>query len=194
MTFKKLLIILTFAVTAVIIMLLSTSYAWYQFDNAVTTFNNVETFENLDDFAVVFTNDSNINTNVGIPVLASEVEKRASKTTFTLTPSESLSGKEVAFQISLVDLNIDSALANSTYFKWSLLETVGDGTAVTVANGNFKNIKENTLVLKQMTKVENLGVTYSYEFRLWLEDSGNTQNGFMGKSVTGRIKISTAVR
>ena len=40
-TFKRLLIILSFAVTVLIVILLGTSYAWYTFDNAVTSFNNV---------------------------------------------------------------------------------------------------------------------------------------------------------
>ena len=101
-TFKRLLIILSFAVTVLIVILLGTSYAWYTFDNAVTSFNNVQTFSDNIDTAVVFTNSSNIGTTVGIPILASDVEERSEKTTFTVTPSTTLSGREVAFQISLI--------------------------------------------------------------------------------------------
>lgn len=196
MTLKKLLIILTFAVTAIIMLLLGTSYAWYQFDNAITAINNAQTFDNdLDDLAIVFTNSDNINTSVGIPILASQVAEYASKTIFTLTPSSSkLSGKEVAFQISLVDLNIDSVLTNSNALKWSLLEKIGTGTQTQIASGNFYNFTDTSLVLKEMTEIETLGVTYSYEFRLWLEDSGGDQNSLMGKSVSGKIKISSIAR
>lgn len=195
MSFKRLLIVLTFAVTMVTTMLLGTSYAWYQFDNAVTTFSGVETFENIDGLAIIFTNKEDISTNVGIPILASEVAERSEKTKFTITPSSSLlSGKEVAFQISLVDLEIDSALTSVTDLKYSLLETIGTGSTTTIASGNFKNFTDDTLVLKAMTKINTFDVEYSYEFRLWLEETGGDQNNLMGKSITGRIKVSSVVR
>lgn len=195
MSFKRLLIVLTFAVTMVTTMLLGTSYAWYQFDNAVTTFSGVETFENIDGLAIIFTNKEDISTNVGIPILASEVAERSEKTKFTITPSSSLlSGKEVAFQISLVDLEIDSALTSVTDLKYSLLETIGTGSTTTIASGNFNNFTDDTLVLKAMTKITTFDVEYSYEFRLWLEETGGDQNNLMGKSITGRIKVSSVVR
>lgn len=195
-TFKKLLIILTFTVTAVIIMLLGTSYAWYQFDNAVTSFSDVQTFtDGVDDLAVVFTNTDNIGTTVGIPILAAEVADKSEKITFSITPSSTLlSGKDVAYQISLVNLNIDSALTNNTFLKWSLLETIGNGSPVTIASGNFKGVTGDTMVLKNMSEIETFDTTYSYEFRLWLEESGGDQNSLMGKSLSGKIKVLTAVR
>lgn len=196
MTFRKLLIILTFTVTVMVIMLLGTSYAWYQFDNAVTGFNNVQTFENdLDDLAIVFTNNNNISTTVGVPILAADVEKFSNKTTFTLTPkADKLEGKEVAFQISLVELNIDSALTNSNDLKWSLVEKIGNGGATTVASGNFRNVTEDTLVIKEMTEIDTFDVTYSYEFRLWLEESGANQNHLMNKNISGKIRVSSIAR
>jgi len=195
-TFKKLLIILTFTVTAIIMLLLGTSYAWYQFDNAVTSFGNVQTFtDSIDDVAVVFTNTDNINTAVGVPILASEVATKSEKNIFTITPSSTaLSGKDVAFQIELINLKIDSALTSTTDLKYSLLEKVGTGTQTTIASGNFNGFTGNTLTLKPMTAVTTLGVTYSYEFRLWLEESGGDQNSLMGKKLSGKIKVTTAVR
>ena len=207
MTFKKLLIILTFTVTAIIIMLLGTSYAWYQFDNAVTAFNNVQTFnDSIDELAVVFANDDNINTTVGIPILAAEVDELSSKTTFSITPSsEKLAGKEVAFQIELINIIIDSELTSTKDLKYSLLEKIGDGSTTTISSGNFKDFKKNNIILKSMTAISTFDVNYYYEFRLWLEDNGCTieqinrnecssQNNMMGKKITGRIKVSTAVR
>ena len=207
MTFKRLLIILTFTVTAIIIMLLGTSYAWYQFDNAVTAFNDVQTFnDSIDELTVVFTNDDNINTTVGIPILAAEVDELSSKTTFSITPnSYKLEGRDVAFQIELINLIIDSSLTSTSDLKYSLLEKIGNRSTTTIASGNFKDFKKNGLILKSMTNVATYDVTYAYEFRLWLEDNGctieqinnnecNSQNDLMGKSITGRIKVSTAVR
>lgn len=195
MTFKKLLIILGFAVTVLIVLLLGTSYAWYAFDTAVTSFSNVSTFgENLD-VAVVFTNSSNIATTVGVPLLSSEVEEKSSKTLFTVTPSTTLQGKDVAIQISIINLKIDSALTGVSSLKYSLLQTL-DGTTTTVASGNFSNVTSDSLVLMNSTSISssNLGKTYSYEFRLWLEEDNSNQNALMGKHLSGNIKVNTAIR
>lgn len=193
-TFKRLLIILSFAVTVLIVILLGTSYAWYTFDNAVTSFNNVQTFSDNIDTAVVFTNSSNIGTTVGIPILASDVEERSEKTTFTVTPSTTLSGREVAFQISLIDLKIDSALTGVSSLKYSLLQTV-DGTTTTIKSGNFSGVTADSLILSTTTVPSaNLGKTYSYEFRLWLEEDNSNQNALMGKKLEGYIKVNTAIR
>ena len=193
-TFKRLLIILSFAVTVLIVILLGTSYAWYTFDNAVTSFNNVQTFSDNIDTAVVFTNSSNIGTTVGIPILASDVEECSEKTIFTVTPSTTLSGREVAFQISLIDLKIDSALTGVSSLKYSLLQTV-DGTTTTIKSGNFSGVTADSLILSTTTVPSaNLGKTYSYEFRLWLEEDNSNQNALMGKKLEGYIKVNTAIR
>ena len=193
-TFKRLLIILSFAVTVLIVILLGTSYAWYTFDNAVTSFNNVQTFSDNIDTAVVFTNSSNIGTTVGIPILALDVEERSEKTIFTVTPSTTLSGREVAFQISLIDLKIDSALTGVSSLKYSLLQTV-DGTTTTIKSGNFSGVTADSLILVTTTVPSaNLGKTYSYEFRLWLEEDNSNQNALMGKKLEGYIKVNTAIR
>lgn len=193
-TFKRLLIILSFAVTVLIVILLGTSYAWYTFDNAVTSFNNVQTFSDNIDTAVVFTNSSNIGTTVGIPILVSDVEESSEKTIFTVTPSTTLSGREVAFQISLIDLKIDSALTGVSSLKYSLLQTV-DGTTTTIKSGNFSGVTADSLILSTTTVPSaKLGKTYSYEFRLWLEEDNSNQNALMGKKLEGYIKVNTAIR
>lgn len=195
MTFKKLLLILGFAVIAIIAMLLGTSYAWYAFDSAVTSFSNVQTFSDNIDVAVLFTNSSNIATTVGVPILSSDVTSLSEKTLFTVTPSTTLEGRDVAIQISIVNLKIDSALTSVSSLKYSLLQTV-DGTTTTVASGNFSNVTDSKLVLMDSTSIasSNLGKTYSYEFRLWLEEDNTDQNALMGKQLSGNIKVSTAIR
>ena len=44
-----------------------------------------------------------------------------------------------------------------------------------------------------MTEIS-VGSTYSYEFRLWLEESGGNQNALMGRSISGRIMVYTIAR
>lgn len=192
MTFRKLLIILTFVVTALIIMLLGTSYAWYQFDNAFTSFNNVQTFTEGLGTTVVFANNNSIATYIATPILESEVPTKAEKTLFSITPQPSLAGKDVAIQIDLTELEIDSVLTNTTDLKYSLVETVGSVSKV-IVTGNFNGVTNPTLNLKPMTKIS-VGSTYSYEFRLWLQETGANQNSLMGAYIGGIIKVSTLVR
>ena len=195
MTFKRLLIILSFAVTVLIVILLGTSYAWYTFDNAVTSFNNVGTFSDNIEVAVVFTNDSNIGTTVGIPITTSEIEEKSEKTSFTITPSTALAGRSVAIQILLADLKIDSALTSVSSLKYSLLQTV-DGVTTTVKSGTFSGVTASSLILLPSTSISDsdLGKTYSYEFRLWLEEDNSNQNAVKGKKLEGYIKVNTAIR
>lgn len=191
-TFKKLLIILSIAVTLLIGILLGTSYAWYSFTNAVTPFSTETINENLS-AAIIFTNDNNISTVVGVPINDDEAADKASKCLFTVTPkTDVLNGRRVAVQISLDDLSIDSALTSITDLKYSLLQTV-DGTTTTIASGNFNGITSKSMILKPSYALTS-GKTYSYEFRLWLHETNANQNSLMGKKINGVIKVSSAMK
>ena len=48
----------------------------------------------------------------------------------------------------------------------------------------------HTVVHGVMEEVETLGVTYSYEFRIWLEDNGTDQNIEQGKTFNGKIVVN----
>lgn len=205
MTFKKLIIILTITVSLLITALLGTSYAWYQFDTAVTSFNNVSTYDENVGLAVVFTNSANINSTIEMPILASEVDEYSQKSIFTMTPNSTQIGeREIAYQISLVGIELDEKLTETEDFRYSLVE-IKNGISKEIINGNFYNFEGNTLILKEMAVIEELDVTYNYEFRLWLQDNGctleqindgecNDQNDLMGKSFSGKIKVSTALK
>ena len=193
MTFRKLIIILSVTVVAILLVLLGTSYAWYTFTNASTPFNNVQTSNYDTDLAVVFSNTDNINTVVGIPIRESDAEELADKTLFSITPkAENLSGKEVAYEISVVNLNVASELKATDSLKYSLIEIVGEEKR-TVATGNFKNASDSISIMP-MTQMSDFNKTYSYEFRIWLEETDANQNSLMGKALSGKIKVSTIIR
>lgn len=175
-------------------MLLSTSYAWYQFDNAVTSLGNISTFSEDIETAVIFTNNENINMTVGVPLTTDQVDEYSEKSRFTVTASSDvLTDQEVAVQIALINLDIDSELTAGDDLKYSLIETAGSGTATEISSGSFYNITDDTLIIKSMSAIT-IGTTYSYEFRIWLEETGEDQNSMMGKKITGKIKVSTAIR
>ena len=173
MTFKKLLIILSFT---------------------VTSFSNVQTFNEDMNSIIIFEKDDNIGGIISIPLTADQVEKYSSKTKFNWTYSDDDNTKEVGFQITLINLNIDPELTTNTDLKYSLIEKIGNGSPVEVASGNFMGVTEDSLVIKPMAEISSFGVTHSYEFRIWLEETGANQNTMMGKKVTGKIKVSTAIR
>jgi len=180
-------------------MLLGTSYAWYQFDNAVTNFTGVQTFNadnELEGISVIFSNTNNINTVVGVPLSQTEVAQYSSKTNFSIVPeTDYLNNKEVAYQIELIDFSIDSELAKTQDLQWSVLEEIPTGEQNEIARGNFQGkVSGDIITLKQMTKLTNLDTTHEYEFRLWLNDNGGNQNELMGKEIRGKIKVSIIIR
>lgn len=206
-TFKKLIIILTITVSLLITALLGSSYAWYQFDNAVTSFNNVSTYNENIGLAVVFANTSNINTTIGTPIFSEQIDNYSDKTRFSVTTDSSeINGRQIAYQISLVDIQIDELLTENDYLKYSLIEK---GNPQPIKSGNFKNFTGDSLVLKEMTTVNGeQDTTYNYEFRLWLEETSCTleefengeynkcsdQSTLMNKNISGRIKVSSALK
>ena len=66
MSFKKFLGIISIVIVLVFSMMLTTSYAWYSFETASTTFNGVT---NNDDIKVSFQKGEYINTSTAIPVI-----------------------------------------------------------------------------------------------------------------------------
>ena len=190
MEFKKLIGILTITVSVIILGLFAFSLAWYSFSNAQTSFST----NTLDGVSIIFAQSQYINTTTGIPISASDVDDKADKTIFTVgSDSTLLSGYTLAIQISLVDITIDQALRESSYFKYQLLQTV-NGTTTTVASGTGLTIGTNTeVVLKSMSTVT-VGTTYTYELRVWLEDSGSSQNDLMQKNFSAKIQVSSAAK
>lgn len=207
MTFKKLIIILTITVSLLITALLGTSYAWYQFDNAVTNFSGTTYTDNVD-LEVIFINNSTINSTIEAPIFKEQVDEYSQKTLFTISASsQTIDDKaRIAYQITLSDIKIDEKLAVKD-LKYSLIETKNNNST-TITSGNFENFKGDTIILKEMKTIEELDVTYSYEFRIWLEepyctledvnnglyDKCSNQNELMGKKLTGKINVSSAFK
>ena len=194
MTFRKLLLILSLTVTALIITLLSTSYAWYQFDNAVTDFNNIQTFSDEIKFPVIFTNNDVIRTQTGIPITEEQISTFAERKTFYMTPSKegiNTASFNVNYKISIINIKIDEELKNE-YFKYKLVETI-NGVVSDEITGNFKNLSENFITLKEGT-ITKFDSQHSYELMIWLQESGDIQNSMQNKSITGNIKVTTILK
>ncbi len=190
MEFKKLIIILSVTILVIVVGILSFSYAWYAFGDASTTFKDVKTAD--PDIGIVFSQTPHVNTTTGIPISASDVETKADKNSFSIdTTNDKLKGLQIAIEISLVDIKIANELKTSD-FKYELLEKV-DNESKKIKEGTGEDFTGDKLVLKPMSSIEQ-GKTYSYELRVWLQDSGKSQNELMEKSFSAKLQVSSAIK
>lgn len=186
MSYKRMMIILSVAMIMIILCLFGASYAYYALSNASTSFS---TTTSDDDVEVVYAQSQYINTTTGVPIASADVAEKSSKSTFSaIAPSATLSGYQVAIQIDLVDIVLASELQISD-FKMQLLE---NGTVIATKTG--EDIGTNTtLTLKSMSSIT-VGTTYNYELRVWLNETGVSQNSLMNKKFSGRIEVSSALK
>lgn len=164
MEFKKLMIIFGITTTIIVGLLLSFSYAYYVASNPNDTSFSSSTSN--EDLSLVFAQSQNINTTIGIPILASEVADKATKNIFNLTLGSNLSTHTVAVKVSLSNIVIDNNLKDAS-FKWQLLK---NGSSV--ASGDFASVTGNVMDLTSLTTL-NVGsypATINYELRVWLEE------------------------
>lgn len=184
MEFKKLILILTIAVSAIIISLLGVSYAWYSLSNSSTKFNTTTLDLNLN---ILYAQSEFINLTTGIPISESDASTKAGISRFTVTPGNELKGYKILSSVEITEINIDSELKTED-FKIQLYEN-----GVKVYDGTGKNITGTTLTMKELSNM-NVGTTYNYELRIWIKDTGVSQNQLMGKSFSGKIKISSSIK
>ena len=66
------LIVISIIIASTFTLMLTTSYAWYSFENASTTFNAVT---NSDNVTVSYQSGEYINTTNAVPILENEIDK-----------------------------------------------------------------------------------------------------------------------
>lgn len=184
MPFKKLIIIMSISFTVIICGLLGLSYAWYAVATDETQFN--VTTGSSDGIDVVYTQTEYINNSKGVPVKSSSA---GDKNVFSVTVGEELSSYEVGIAISLVDISIASEL-KIPEFRYELYS---DDSSTPIASGNFSEIGTNTTIDLTNMMILDVG-THTYELRVWLQDTGVSQNSLMNKSFSAKIKVASAYR
>ena len=204
MNFRKLILTLTIAFSAIFTSMLGVSYAYYLATggpNITVTTGNIDT-----GLAVVFNQSQYINVNTGIPISASDVDTLAGKSVFTITPDPSiLSGADVSVNISVVDLSVDTQLRVSD-FKYKLTcvgsqsgasdvtyEFSGDGTSVTedVVSSGSLNLGSLSYVEGAYNNTFDVNKIYTCTFRVWLQETTDNQNSLMNRSFSGLFRVNT---
>lgn len=184
MDFKKLIFVFVIAISILMISAFGVSYAWYSFSNSNTPFT-VQTGD--DDISIIFAQSDYVNISTGVPIVEADVPTKAGISRFVVSPDSSLNGAEIALSIELVNVSIDDELKCND-FKIQLLENNS-----VIYNGTGSSVTSDTLVLKEVTKLTNLN-SVNYELRIWINETGVSQNNLMGKSFSGKIKISTSIK
>ena len=112
MKLSKLLGIISIVIIVVFSMMLTTSYAWYSFENASTTFNGVT---GMDDVIISYQHGEYISTNVAVPISSNMVDAHSEKNNFSIVLKDKTSTGEFLVTVSLVDVAIDAELKNSNF-------------------------------------------------------------------------------
>ncbi len=199
MKFKKFIFVLVITSILAVVGMWGTSYAYYVSTNG-TNFN--VTTANVDtSLTVVFSQSEYMNMKTGVPISASDVDNYASKSVFTILPNNTLlNGYQVAVNISLINIKIDDALKVSD-FKYKLTcsdgsttTNLGSGTGASFTSDVLKNDSLSLGSLSTSANTFNASKTYTCTLRVWLQDSGSSQNNLMNKSFSGLVKIGTAIK
>lgn len=199
MKFKKFIFVLVITSILAVAGMWGTSYAYYVSTNG-TNFN--VTTANVDtSLTVVFSQSEYMNMKTGVPISASDVDNYASKSVFTILPNNTLlNGYQVAVNISLINIKIDDALKVSD-FKYKLTcsdgsttTNLGRGTGASFTSDVLKNDSLSLGSLSTSANTFNASKTYTCTLRVWLQDSGSSQNNLMNKSFSGLVKVGTAIK
>lgn len=199
MKFKKFIFVLVITSILAVAGMWGTSYAYYVSTNG-TNFN--VTTANVDtSLTVVFSQSEYMNMKTGVPISASDVDNYASKSVFTILPNNTLlNGYQVAVNISLINIKIDDALKVSD-FKYKLTcsdgsttTNLGSGTGASFTSDVLKNGNLSLGSLSTSANTFNASKTYTCTLRVWLQDSGSSQNNLMNKSFSGLVKVGTAIK
>ena len=106
----------------------------------------------------------------------------------------------MAVNISLINIKIDDALKVSD-FKYKLTcsdgsttTNLGSGTGASFTSDVLKNDSLSLGSLSTSANTFNASKTYTCTLRVWLQDSGSSQNNLMNKSFSGLVKFGTAIK
>lgn len=198
MKFRNLIFVLAIAFSVIFASMIGTSYAYYVATDGTSI--NVTTTDLDPGVSIIFEQSQYINTNTGIPISEEDVEDLASASVFKIIPDvDLLTGAEVAINIGLVDLYIDSDLVSDD-FKYRF--SCNDGTEdVITNNGSGTDFTEDVInngyirlgVLDTVIDTFNVNNEYVCTLKVWLQDNPNVsnQNNLMNKQFRGLIKVNT---
>mgnify|MGYP003302780173 CR=1 FL=1 len=186
MSFKKLLSIISVVVVTMFVLMLTTSYAWYAYQNGSTTF---DVATNNDRIEVSYQKGEYINTSVAVPIASTDVDRYSEKNNFTVRVKNSPIDNEMLLTVSLVDISIDGNLQRPSfvvdfYYRNEKISTVL-GNTINTGSATTKTLGTVTL---------DPNIDNYFEIRVYILDDGTNQNVMMNKTFQAKIQLDTVSR
>lgn len=154
------------------------TFAWYQMENTGTNLQITS-----EEIRVNYTSTNTIRNSVGIPIVDSDVSTKADKCTLIVDVEKMMEGYNYLFELSFKDIMMDDALKISD-FKWEVLKN-----GISVATGDFSSLSSTSYLL--YSEVFSFVQENQYEVRVWLRDTGISQNELMGKSFQAKVESAS---
>jgi len=178
------MLIITGITIAIVILSLTTSYAWYTFSGGATDFESITSDVDLN---VIYAQSQIITTTTSIPINDKDIDKYADSNIFTVSSPTDLYDYQILLTISLTNIKIDDELITED-FKYQLLQD-----DQVIKSGTGKDFTNNTLVLKDNIEI-NPVKTYTFKLVIWLSDTGLNQNDLMNKTFQATIQTDSVAK
>ena len=184
MGYKKTLGVISIFILAMFALMLTSSYAWYSYNNASTTFN---TSTSGDEISVIYKNNNYISTITAVPINSEEINDKADRNNFSVDVNNIELKSLLSVSIDLISVSIDDELKNKN-FRYELLYN-----NEVVSKGDFTKLEGDTFNLIKGINLNNLG-SNDFELRVFLLDDGSNQNNLMNKTFRGIINVNVISR
>ncbi len=183
--------LISIVVISVFGLMLTTSYAWYSYENASTKFDVVTA---NDEVEIIWQKGEYINTEVAIPIKSSEIDRYSDKYDFNIRVKQKIIGNEMVARISLVDVviddelkKIDSLLGDSPFRVDFFYQGRLVGNSISGANILSSSFEIGDVVLSD-------DIDNQFEFRVYLLDNGEDQSYLMNKKFQAKIEVNIVSR
>ena len=190
-SFKKMLGLILVVVVAAFGLMLTTSYAWYSYENASTKFDVVTANEDVE---IVYQSGEYINTDSAIPIKNEDVDRFSSKYNFNIKVKNYVKDNEMVAKVSLINIvmdeelkEIDDVLGDSPFRVDFFYQGSQVGTTVTGSKFNESTFEIGDVVLSH-------DVDNQFELRVYLLDSGVNQDKLMNKKFQAKIDVNIISR
>lgn len=191
MNFRKMLGIITIVIISIFSLMLTTSYAWYSYENASTKFDVVTADDKVE---IVYQMGEYINTDSAIPIKSSDVDLFSDKYDFSIRVKKKVSGNDMIAKISLAGIviddelkKVDDVLGDSPFRVDFFYQGSQVGNTITGKNFNEETFEIGDVYLS--SDVDN-----QFELRVYLLDNGKDQSNLMNKRFQAKIDVNVVSR
>ena len=199
MKFRNLIFILTIAFSAIFVVMIGSSYAYYAATDGITV--DVQTSDIDPNLAVIFEETRYINIKTAIPVNG---YSSAFRHGFMITLSDEIlndDDTEFVINIGISDIYIDESLRVDDFKYWLRCDELLDsGWLATVINPEgtgtkfTDNVIESGYLLLGSINSNDMREYADCSLHIWLQETGEDQNHLMNKKFSGIIKVDALFR